>query len=243
MVLILSTMMITTMVVNSKSPALFGIPYLTQTQASQDISVTINSVPVSFDVKPVIIESRTMVPLRAIFEALGAQVTWDGETKTIYGSKGSTIIILQIANLKAFVNSNVVELDVAPQIIDGRTLVPTRFIAESLSAKVDWDDQTSTVIITTTDEAPTPTAEPIATPIVDAVKSFNATTLAAFNGQNGNPAYIAVNGNVYDVTSSDRWRGGSHKGYPAGVDYTNEFARQHNLSMLNGFEIVGKYTK
>jgi hypothetical protein len=118
---------------------------------SQDIVVKINGVPVVFDVKPVIIQDRTMVPLRAIFEALGAIVTWDADTNTIYGSKDGSIIILQVANTKAFINSKELEMDVAPQIIDSRTLVPTRFVAEALSADVKWDSETSTVIITTDD--------------------------------------------------------------------------------------------
>jgi hypothetical protein len=112
-----------------------------------DILVKVNDKSIVFDVKPKIINDRTMVPLRAIFEELGAQVTWDAETKTIYGSKGRNIIILQIDNIKAFINSAEVELDVAPQIIDGRTLVPTRFIAEALGADVTWDAENNSVII------------------------------------------------------------------------------------------------
>ena len=102
----------------------------------------------------------------------------------------------------------------------------------------------------TTTNTPKPTAQSTVAPTLQAttapksdVKTFNSAELAKYNGQNGTPAYIAVNGNVYDVTSSSKWKGGSHKGYPAGVDYTTEFAKQHDLSMLDGFEIVGKYTK
>ena len=120
-------------------------------KSSQDIIVMVNDKPIEFDVKPTIINDRTLVPLRAIFEALGAQVTWDGDTNTIYSSKGNSIIILQIDNKKAFVNSKEVTLDVAPQIIEDRTLVPTRFIAEALGADVQWDDSTSTVIIITSE--------------------------------------------------------------------------------------------
>jgi len=114
-----------------------------------DIVVTVNDKAIAFDVKPTIINDRTLVPLRAIFEALGAQVTWDGDTNTIYSSKGNSIIILQVDNKMAFVNSKQVTLDVAPQIIEDRTLVPARFIAEALGATVNWDEATSTVIIIT----------------------------------------------------------------------------------------------
>jgi len=114
-----------------------------------DIVVKVNDKPITFDVKPTIINDRTMVPLRAIFEALGAQVTWDGDTNTIYSSKANSIIILQINNKMAFVNSTGVTLDVAPQIIEDRTLVPVRFIAEALGADVQWDGEKNMVIINT----------------------------------------------------------------------------------------------
>jgi len=118
---------------------------------AQDITVKINNTPVTFDVKPAIIKERVMVPLRAIFEALGAQVSWDGDNKTIYAAKDNLLIVLQIDNPIAFINSDKeITLDVAPVIVDSRTLVPVRFIAESLGADVKWDAATSTVIITTT---------------------------------------------------------------------------------------------
>ena len=67
-------------------------------------------------------------------------------------------------------------------------------------------------------------------------------TLAKYNGQNGNPAYIAVNGKVYDVTNVAKWQGGVHKGYTAGVDYTNVIGNYHDLSILDGLNIVGSYS-
>jgi predicted heme/steroid binding protein len=92
----------------------------------------------------------------------------------------------------------------------------------------------------TTANTPVPTSQPTTAPKSD-VKTFNSAELAKYDGQNGNPAYIAVDGNVYDVTNSKEWRGGSHKGNPAGLDYTSEFAKQHNASTLAGLKIVGKY--
>ena len=71
---------------------------------------------------------------------------------------------------------------------------------------------------------------------------FTTETLAYYDGQEGRPAYVAVNGVVYDVTSSSRWRDGAHNGFQAGRDLTRQFNNQHGDSRLGRFPIVGTYT-
>ncbi len=115
--------------------------------ANDQINVSVDGEKLQFDVQPQIIEGRTLVPLREIFEALGSTVNWDAETKTAIGLRGDIKISLPIGKNTALKNGKIIELDVPAQIIDGRTLVPVRFIAESLGAEVDWDGNTSTVII------------------------------------------------------------------------------------------------
>ena len=104
-----------------------------------------------FTVNPQIINSRTMVPLRKIFETLGAQIEWYGETETVIATKGDTIVKLQINNPIAEVTKNGVTekitLDSKPVIVENRTLVPLRFISESLEKQVAWDQETQTAII------------------------------------------------------------------------------------------------
>ena len=122
---------------------------VTAVNASAGISVVINDKPVEFgDVAPQIIESRTMVPLRAIFEALNATVDWDDATKTVKSTKGDTTISLTIGENKLIKNGEDKELDVPAQIIESRTLVPVRAISEAFDCKVDWEDSTKTVKIT-----------------------------------------------------------------------------------------------
>ncbi|MBE7046864.1 MAG: copper amine oxidase N-terminal domain-containing protein [Ruminococcaceae bacterium] len=121
---------------------------LTFVMAADDIKITINGEAKKFDVMPQIIEGRTLVPMRAIFEALGAEVGWDDATKTASGKTASTTVALTIDNKEAKVNGKAVTLDVPAMIIDSRTMVPARFVAESLGCKVDWDGNTKTVIIT-----------------------------------------------------------------------------------------------
>ena len=72
-------------------------------------------------------------------------------------------------------------------------------------------------------------------------KTFTLEELKKYDGQNGNPAYVAVDGKVYDVTNVKSWAGGKHKGYKAGTDLSKAIkAAPHGLSVLNGLPIVGK---
>ena len=128
---------------------LLAVSAATAASAADGISVVINDKPVEFgDVAPQIIESRTMVPLRAIFEALNATVEWDDATKTVKSTKGDTTISLTIGENKLTKNGEDKELDVPAQIIESRTLVPVRAISEAFDCKVDWEDSTKTVKIT-----------------------------------------------------------------------------------------------
>ena len=112
-----------------------------------DVSLVINGEALNFDVPPVIENGRTLVPLRAIFEALGADVEWLNDTREIVSQFQGKEIRLQINNKQANNKGVMTTLDVPPQIKEGRTLVPLRFIAESLDKDVEWIADTRTVII------------------------------------------------------------------------------------------------
>jgi len=111
------------------------------------IKVIVDGKKLSFDQPPIIQNGRTLVPLRGIFEALDAAVQWDGKTQTGTAVKDQTIISLTIGNLTAYINDQAIQLDQPPMIINGRTLVPVRFVSEALGAKVEWDGTKNTVII------------------------------------------------------------------------------------------------
>ena len=102
------------------------------------------------DTQPFIENERTLVPMRAIFEALGASVNWDGDTKTIvsYDPVSDISITMQIDSANMFVGEDKVELDVPAKIVGDRTVVPIRAIAEGMFSKVDWDGDTRTITIT-----------------------------------------------------------------------------------------------
>ena len=120
---------------------------LSTTAFAEPIKVLINNEALIVPVDPVIENDRTLVPLRAIFEALGVHVHWDGATKTVTGTREDKIIILQIDNKIASINGVDIELDTPARIIHDSTLVPVRFIAESLGAEVNWDRKNQTVLI------------------------------------------------------------------------------------------------
>lgn len=137
--------------------ALFAVIFVmvsTTTYAS-DVSVYIDESIVEFDVPPAINDGRAMVPMRKIFEELGCEVEWLSDSQTIIATKNAKIMALQIGKNKIILTdietniTEVYELDVAPQIMDGRTLVPVRAISELLDYSVEWDSVTYQVKIYT----------------------------------------------------------------------------------------------
>ncbi|RJX19277.1 MAG: hypothetical protein C4575_08875 [Desulforudis sp.] len=115
--------------------------------ASAAPRVLLDGKPRSFDVPPVMEQGRVLVPMRAIFQALGAELEWDGATETVTATRGRTTVILTIGSRTVFKNGSPVVLDVPAKIINGRTVVPLRFVSEALGAGVDWDAVAQTVTI------------------------------------------------------------------------------------------------
>ena len=115
---------------------------------SNDITVEIDGDRVYFDQPPILYNNRTMVPLRRIFEELGARVTWNGNTQTATGTKGDRTVKVTIGQKKMYVNGREYTLDIAPIVVGGRTLVPARAIAKGLGCDVDWNGRYNLVSIT-----------------------------------------------------------------------------------------------
>ena len=119
----------------------------------QDYSIDtfVNGLAIDFEkydnVMPFIEDGVTLAPIRAVTEALGAEVIWNSETQEIVIKKDDININMTIGDNIAYINDNEVLLDVAPQIRDDRTVVPMRFIAESFNLNVDWDGNSNTIII------------------------------------------------------------------------------------------------
>ena len=111
------------------------------------VRVRIDGRDLRFDVPAQIIGDRTLVPMRAIFEELGAAVEWDGETQTVAAGLAGKSITMRIGDPQIEVDGQAVLLDVPPQIVNDRTLVPVRAVSESLGSSVEWDEGAQTVYI------------------------------------------------------------------------------------------------
>jgi lysozyme len=102
---------------------------------------------VTLDTPPVIVGGRTLVPLRPIIKGLGGVITWVPETRSVEVQFNGSILLLQIGNRTAVVNGEAVVLDVPAAIMNGRTMLPVRFVSEHLGAEVQWEESTRTVTI------------------------------------------------------------------------------------------------
>lgn len=127
------------------------IPFLLinqQAQASTEISVQINGQTLYFDQPPVMENGRVLVPMRTIFEVVGADVQWVAPTSTVKATKGDLTISLPLNHKQAIINGVKKDLDVPAKSINGRTLVPLRFVSETLGCTVEWKAEKSLVLIT-----------------------------------------------------------------------------------------------
>ena len=114
----------------------------------EEITITINGAKIECDSKPYIKQDRTLVPMRAIFEALGASVSWDDATKTAIGVKDGIEVKITIGENVLYKNGEAIELDAPAEITNDRTMVPVRAISEAFGCTVNWDNDTKTVEIT-----------------------------------------------------------------------------------------------
>lgn len=115
---------------------------------ASNITVEINNEKVYFDQEPILYNNRTLVPMRKIFEELGAKVTWDTDTQTATGKKGDRTVKITIGQKVMYVNGKGIELDTPPVVLSGRTLVPARAVAEGLGCDVAWNGKYNLVSIT-----------------------------------------------------------------------------------------------
>ena len=159
----------------AKKALLAEIAKAKQEAKNEIIDVFIKGESVNFDVPPIVKNDHTLIPVRAIMDKFGATIAWDEATSTVTITKDDTVIKLVIGSNVALVNGTEVKLDVPAEVKDNRTLVPIRFIAETLKQKVEYDDASKTITIdepdpsdttstsTPTTDTPTDTATDIPT--------------------------------------------------------------------------------
>lgn len=126
-------------------PGIFNFDQLT---GGDEIKVAIDGQMQRFEQPPVIVDGNTLVPLRAIFEKLGASIDWNDKEQSVTAKKGNSAVYLIIGSKNATVNGTNTTLEVPAQIVNGHTMVPVRFIGEALGAEVNWEASSQTVVIT-----------------------------------------------------------------------------------------------
>ncbi|MDD6484921.1 MAG: stalk domain-containing protein [Clostridiales bacterium] len=110
--------------------------------------IRVNGTLVSFeDQYPIIKDERTLIPVRGLLERLGAQVDWDENTRSAVITKDNKEVTLPIGKKTAYIDGNSMELEVEAQLINGRTMVPLRFITDAFGIEIDWEQDTRTVNI------------------------------------------------------------------------------------------------
>ena len=123
-------------------------------ESTKPVNVNLNGKEVNcawYGQPATIVDGRTMVPLRAIFEALGADVIWDGGTRTVFAAKDGDVVELTVGRAELVKNKAIVPVDVPALIMNDRTLVPARAVAEAFGVFVEWDAASRTVLLTSAD--------------------------------------------------------------------------------------------
>lgn len=126
---------------------LLSLPFGGIARAQANIILQINGQIVQTAVAPILEGGTTLVPIRVVSENLGANVVWDEETQSVVITKETSTMNLVLGQKTVIVNDQSSELDVAPKMIDGTTMVPIRFIAQNLDCIVEWDDNSQMVKI------------------------------------------------------------------------------------------------
>jgi len=115
--------------------------------ANTEPNVRVKGKDIKFDIPPVIKEGRILIPVRAIMNGLGANVTWDEASKTVTITKGDVTVVATLDSKVITVNGEEQTIDMPAQLISNRTFVPIRFVAQALNMNVNWDENNGTVDI------------------------------------------------------------------------------------------------
>ena len=138
---------------------------------SRPIRIYTNGNLANYDVPPTMVQGRVLVPLRGVFEQLGATVDYNAQTQHIVALRGAQTVELTIGSRQARVDGTPRLLDVPAFTITGRTMVPLRFVSESLGANVQWIEASRTILIGTAGIAEISASPTYVNGIVDAVNS------------------------------------------------------------------------
>lgn len=154
--------------VNQSGGLSASIPqFMTVNHEPNNIQVYIGGEKQSYEQPPVNTNGNVLVPLRAIFESLGATVEWSSSTQTVTATREGRTVGLTIGSKTAYINGVAVTLSAEPQLVNGNTMVPVRFVSEAFGGEVEWNGEANSVVVfqneptvPTSAESEQPTAAP-----------------------------------------------------------------------------------
>lgn len=187
---------------------LLVILILSVTVFAQDINIVINGNTIETEDNPYIKEGRTLVPIRLISENLGIKIDWDGDNREVLLTKGNDSIRLPIMKDYYYLNGEMIKTEISGEITNSRTFVPVRLIAELFGSKVDWNNDTRTVLISDSN-ALTPVVEPQA----NEEQQQEQPKLPSNASTSKEPAYLYANGRIIGNKNSHKFH------VPSGRDY------------------------
>ena len=175
--------------------------------ANDGITVVVNGKTVDFaDQKPIIKNDRTLIPLRGVLEEMGASVNWYDYDKSAFATRGISYAGFKIGSDVLITSEGETKLDVAPEIINDRTMIPLRAVAESFGADVQWDGNTKTVTITDSEKVLSADTETIS----EEYKGKDGTVIATvdfdypvLNGRVNAPGRDAASETIKSILLSD----------------------------------------
>lgn len=194
--------------------------------APNDVTVTLDGKQVDFDQPPIIQEGRTLVPMRAIFEAMGASVDWDGPSQTVTSTRGDVTIVMTVGSTTMTRNGQVITLEVPAQILNGRTLVPIRAISDAFGGECVWDGDARTVTITS--DAGTTPGEP-----------FSALAYERYPGDENAPEWLVA----IDVVPSDSPEADAYFNGDASGAFTVYVTKPDDMTNAQWEELKAYYQK
>ena len=215
------------------------------------ITVTIDSKQVEFDVAPINHNGRVLVPVRAIFEVLGADVSWTPSTKTVTSSMNGITTELVVDSTVMLVNGNEITLDVPPMIVSGRTMVPVRAISEAFGANVSWNSIINRVSVSTSGFSPEETkTQTLSKALTDGVNSVDINFSISYSDKYDTSANTAdgTDFNIFSISDThyaelsirtDIFTGDS---MPMTTAYAESLAKSI-ASAVHGTYISGRVTK
>ncbi|QYK61545.1 stalk domain-containing protein [Paenibacillus sp. S25] len=115
-------------------------------------TVYVDDHPLQLVAQPLLLDGTTLVPMRQLFEAQGAVLSWNRFSKTVTATKTDTVLTYHIGELAATLNGKTLSLNVPGQIVEGNTMIPLRFVSEALGSTVKWDALTRTIRIASRDD-------------------------------------------------------------------------------------------